>query len=99
MKYLRILIVLYALAYIAGGILLLQQSHDGWNVFIFLYFILNALVIIFGTFFERSKYKSNSAQKEGWVKTKERFVDHNSGKMVEVYFHPESGERKYVEVE
>jgi hypothetical protein len=31
-----------------------------------------------------------------WVKTEERFVDPASGETLDVWFHPESGERAYV---
>lgn len=98
MKYLRLLLAVYALMYIGLGIVLLQQSHDGWNVFIFLYFGINAAILLIGAFFERSRYIAKSKHETGWQPTTERFVDHKSGKLVEVHFNPKSGERKYVEV-
>jgi hypothetical protein len=98
MKILQVFIFLYALIYVIIGISLLQHSRDVSDWLLFLYFIGNAAVIILGTLFERSRYKSKSTQKEGWVPTKEQFIDHQSGKLVKVYFHPQSGERKYVEV-
>jgi len=98
MKYLRIILAVYALFYIVIGILLLEKSREGWNLFITFYFGINALVLIIGAFFERSRYTSKSKLKEGWQPTKERFIDHKSGKLMEVHFNPKSGERKYVEV-
>src|ERR1700730_9234932 len=98
MKYLRIILVLYAIFYIVIGVMLLQQSRDGWNLFITFYFGVNALILVIGAFFERSGYISKSKLKEGWQPTKERFIDHKSGKLVEVHFNPKSGERKYVEI-
>ena len=32
----------------------------------------------------------------GWVKTAERFIDPDSGKAVDVFYNPTSGERQYV---
>ena len=32
----------------------------------------------------------------GWVRTAERFVDPESGKMVDVFYEPSSGERQHV---
>ena len=32
----------------------------------------------------------------GWVATKERFVDPESGKLVTVFYQPATGERRYV---
>jgi hypothetical protein len=48
--------------------------------------------------FERWRYKRLAASYPGagWVATGERFVDPESGVLVTVYFHPPSGERRYV---
>ena len=35
----------------------------------------------------------------GWQPTSERFIDPATGKHVEVWFEPKSGERRYVEIE
>ena len=32
----------------------------------------------------------------GWTRTDERFIDPSSGETLEVWFHPDSGERQYV---
>jgi hypothetical protein len=32
----------------------------------------------------------------GWVRTEERFIDPYSGKMVDVFYQPTSGDRQYV---
>jgi len=54
-------------------------------------------VVIIGTVFER-RYRHNKQQPDsGWQATGERFVDPTSGKSVEVYYDPHSGERRYVE--
>ena len=56
-------------------------------------------VFTLGTLFERIIYKPLRGQRPraGWVETGERFVDPNSGKLVEVYYNPATGEREYVE--
>jgi hypothetical protein len=99
MKYLRLLLVAYAIFYISFGIFLLQQAKDIFSWYIVIYFIINAFILIAGALFERSKYKTKNSSDKNWVKTKERFVDHQSGKLVEVHFHPKTGERKYKEIE
>ena len=56
-------------------------------------------LLTLGTMFERVIYKRLQSQRPraGWVETRERFVDPNSGKMVEVFYNPATGEREYVE--
>ena len=56
------------------------------------------LILIAGLLFERWRYKPLTGQRPGpdWVATDERFVDPETGKLVTVYFHPSTGERRYV---
>ena len=56
------------------------------------------LVLIVGLLFERWRYKPLTGPRPGpgWVATDERFVDPETGKLVTVYFHPATGERRYV---
>jgi hypothetical protein len=56
-------------------------------------------VTILGTLFERTLYKPVRTQSPlgpGWTRTKERFIDPESGKTVEVFYNATSGERQYV---
>jgi hypothetical protein len=56
-------------------------------------------VAIFGTVFERVRYK-NLAPKPpgpGWEATQERFRDPTTNRWVQVYFQPDTGERCYIE--
>jgi hypothetical protein len=57
------------------------------------------LVLTVGALFERVSYKKIAATPpgRGWVATGERFVDPASGRLVEVHFRPETGERSYVD--
>ena len=56
------------------------------------------LILVVGLLFERWRYKPLTAARlgPGWVATDERFVDPETGKLVTVYFHPATGERRYV---
>jgi hypothetical protein len=55
-------------------------------------------LLFVGLVFERWRYKPLSDARLGpdWVATEERFVDPETGKLVTVYFHPATGERRYV---
>jgi hypothetical protein len=57
-----------------------------------------ALVLIVGLLIERWRYKPLAERSPGpdWTATDERFVDPETGKLVTVYYHPSTGERRYV---
>jgi len=57
-----------------------------------------ALVLVVGLLIERWRYKPLTERAPGpdWTATDERFVDPETGKVVTVYFHAASGERRYV---
>jgi hypothetical protein len=56
------------------------------------------LILIVGLLIERWRYKPLAERRPGpdWTATDERFVDPETGKLVTVYYHPASGERRYV---
>jgi hypothetical protein len=56
------------------------------------------LILIVGLLFERWRYKPLTGPRPGpdWTLTDERFVDPETGKLVTVYFHAATGERRYV---
>jgi hypothetical protein len=59
------------------------------------------LLFVIGTAFERVRYKPVAPTPplgSGWVETAERFRDPATGRWVQVYFKPETGERSYVEI-
>ncbi len=61
-----------------------------------LFLLLEALVIVVGTVFERVTYKAlEGPPGKGWSATEERFIDPTSGRMVRVWAR--AGERKYVD--
>ncbi len=55
-------------------------------------------VIVVGTLLERVIYKPLRSERPGagWVKTAERFIDPDTGRPVDVFYNPTSGERQYV---
>jgi len=56
----------------------------------------SGIVILLGTLFERWRYRNKRAAADGnWQRTDERFVDPESGKQVEVWYDPRTGERRY----
>jgi hypothetical protein len=57
-----------------------------------------ALIFLVGLAVERWRYKPLAGRPPGpdWQKTDERFVDPETGKLVTVYFHAASGERRYI---
>ena len=56
------------------------------------------LLLLIGLLIERWRYKPLGERSPGpdWTATGERFVDPETGKLVVVYFHSASGERRYV---
>jgi hypothetical protein len=59
-----------------------------------------AVIFLAGLVIERWRYQRLGAAPPGpgWQRTEERFVDPETGRLVTVYFHPATGERRYVAV-
>ncbi len=63
-----------------------------------IYLVINGLLITGGILFERSGYRSQVNRTRGiWQPTGERFNDPTTGREVEVYYNPQTGERDYRE--
>jgi hypothetical protein len=61
--------------------------------------LLFGAIFVLGTLFERWRYHNKNAAADGdWQVTTERFVDPETGKVMEVLYDPRSGERRYREV-
>jgi hypothetical protein len=61
-----------------------------------LFLLVEALVVVIGTLFERVTYKALEGRPgKGWSATEERFIDPTSGRMVRVWAR--AGERVYVD--
>jgi hypothetical protein len=60
--------------------------------------IAEGVVVVLAITLEPWRYRPRTRHDDGpWQSTGERFVDPDSGKLVEVRFNPETGERKYVD--
>jgi hypothetical protein len=53
-------------------------------------------VLCVATVLERWRYRSQPGREGAiWEATDERFIDPESGKLMQVYYQPQSGERRY----
>jgi hypothetical protein len=89
------------LAVLIFGVLLLAGSAitAGYGVPVApLWLLVGGGLITVGTLCERVFYKPLLSAKPGagWVRTEERFIDPHTGKMVDVFYQPASGDRQYV---
>lgn len=90
---LRILLLVFAGALALFGVVLLLRAQLGAGA----YALGMGGLIILGTAFERWRYRPRNGQPAAnWEPTGERFEDPQSGKTVQVYYDPRSGERRYV---
>ena len=90
---LRRVLIAYGVLCLIGAVILLA-AHV--TIALVIYLTINGLIIIGGILFERSSYHSKADRMQGkWQPTGERFNDPTSGKIVEVYYNPQTGERDY----
>jgi hypothetical protein len=85
---------LFALAAAAG------MAYLGAPPAVVITFATIGALLILGALFERVTYKKLAQRKppSDFVATPERFIDPTSGKLVQVYTKPETGERVYVDL-
>ncbi len=76
----------------AGGVAVALHAYAAA-----LYLFISGAAYTVGVAFERWRYTPPPPRIGNWHATGERFLDPGSGKMVEVYFNPETGERHYRE--
>jgi hypothetical protein len=89
-----VLIAYGVLCLIVAGILLAVHA----TIVLVIYLIVNGLLIVGGILFERRGYRSRVDRTRGkWQPTGERFMDPTTGRVVEVYYNPQTGERDYHE--
>jgi hypothetical protein len=95
MRLLRTVLTVIGLALVVGAA---AFASAGCGLGVTLRLALPGLLLIGAALFERWRYKrlTGSRPGPGWVATDERFVDPESGKLVTVYYHPSTGERRYV---
>ncbi len=90
---LRLAVLVIGVVLLAIGIVLAS-----YGVIPALWALVMGGLLTFGIVLERVLYKplEPRAPGAGWVRTDERFVDPDTGRMVEVFYHQASGERRYV---
>ena len=98
MKLLRFLLIIYAAICVFGVIKILQEQRGNEKLFLAGYLLVNSGIIVSGVLFERRRYQPKVSNKNDWQPNGERFIDHTTGKLMEVHSHPKSGERDYREV-
>jgi hypothetical protein len=84
---------------LACGIVLLFGGAVGvgYGVMAWPALVIGGLIVI-GVLAERVIYKPLSQKPPaGWQRTGERFVDDATGRTVEVFYDPKSGQRQYVD--
>ncbi len=83
---------------IAGSVILLGAGV-GLSLFgprgVGLYLLVLGAAALLGTLFERWRYRTSERRDAQWQRTGERFEDPATGRPVEVFFDPASGERRY----
>ncbi len=93
----RFLIALGALDLLVAGVLLVVVQAP---VVVVIYLAVSGVALAGGILIERRGYHPRVDRTRGrWQPTGERFVDPTTGKLMEVRFNPETGERDYSEVE
>jgi hypothetical protein len=95
---LRIILIVVAVLLLIGGVLTLQASGAAIYGAIQLFF--GGAFLLFVLLVEARRYGSNRKLSTGpWEATGERFVDPSTGKLTEVRYNPETGERDYRELQ
>lgn len=87
----RVLLVLGIAGLIGACICVLVKAYVAA-----LYLFIEGAALTLGILLERWRYvRSVNRGKGRWQSTGERFMDPTSGKLMEVYYNPETGERDY----
>lgn len=85
----RIVALVLAAALALGGVALHAVARAGWGLFVL------AAMVLLGTLFDAGYRGRNRAVRGQWQLTGEREVDHETGAIMEVWYDPLSGERRY----
>jgi len=97
MTVLRAILGALGLAALVAAAWMVHLRAPGFAVF---WLCVIGAVMIVGALFERVTYKKLASRKPppDFAPTAERFFDPASGKLVQVYTKPETGERVYVDL-
>lgn len=86
--------------FMVGGVFIAGGALAALTGFCFAgaWLVVWGLILLIGLAIERWRYKSLTGTRPGpeWIATNERFIDPETGLLVTVYFHPVTGERRYV---
>ena|SRR5215831_10531158 len=92
----RTALLIIACLLVAAGVLVWTLGGGGSG----LGALFAGLVLLLGIVFERWRYRNEPPPDNArWQKTSERFTDTQTGRVVEVFYDPQSGERRYVEAD
>lgn len=75
-----------------GGVLVQASSPNGGGFPLLLF----AALIALGTVFDAGYLAKRRSARGAWQLTAEREVDHQSGQILEVWYDPVTGERRYL---
>ena len=94
---LRRVIIGYGLLYLIGAAILLFLVHA--TLWLVVYLAVNGFILVSAMLLERQRYRTRVDRTRGyWQPTGERFVDPVTGRLMEVFYNPATGERDYREV-
>ena len=99
MAILRIVLVIFACLLVFGGLALLMESGGQATWLFAVYLLIGGTALLVGALFENGRYRNHGLPTDGWKPTGERFFDDRTGKLIEVDYQPETGQRRYREVE
>ena len=92
----QVILVLSAVC-LAVAVALFLAGMGGWWL---VWLILQGSILLLSLLFERWCYRPQINRHRGnWQRTGERFVDPGTGRLTEVLYNPETGERDYVAVD
>lgn len=94
---LRWAIIGFGLLSLIGAVVLLFVVHTALSLGVYL--ALDGLILVGAILLERKRYRARVDRTRGsWQSTGERFVDPATGRFMEVFYNPTTGERDYREV-
>lgn len=95
---LRIVLIAIGILLIVGGLVTMRAGDYGLAAGV--QFFIGGGFLLFVLLVEARRYGANKKPTQGpWEATGERFVDPSSGKLTEVRYNPQTGDREYVQVD